>query len=194
MLGQIEKLACAKFGVCRTICVCFIAKNECARQWSEDETILCLIVLFNWFLFNVCFICGVNAFQIVGVQWDGVRAQNCVRDGNERYNWFVWWQCLKDYETIVLRLSVCLVCVAVRPSAMTLKWHNIVIAIQCHCNTTLYEGRYPLRYVAVEIWHCPSTRTTSFVTTLSVSPNSLKCNISITNCPIALKFDTRVKH
>ena len=39
-----------------------------------------------------------------------------------------------------------------------------------------------------------SPRTTAFVTALAVSPKSLKCNISITNCPIALKFDTRVKH
>ena len=31
MLGQIEKLTCAKLGVCRTIFVCFIAKNECAN-------------------------------------------------------------------------------------------------------------------------------------------------------------------
>ena len=52
----------------------------------------------------------------------------------------------------------------------------------------------PLRYVANEIWHSLSTRTTAFMTTLHVSPKSLKCNISITNCPIALKSDTGVNH
>ena len=44
--------------------------------------------------------------------------------------------------------------------------------------------------IAIEILHSPSTRTTAFVTTLSVSPKSLKCNISIINGPIALTFDT----
>ena len=33
---------------------------------------------------------------------------------------------------------------------------------------------------------------TAFVTTLSVSPKFLKCNTSITNCPIAVKFDKEV--
>ena len=33
-----------------------------------------------------------------------------------------------------------------------------------------------------------------FVTTISVSPNFFKCNISKSNCPIALKFDMRVKY
>ena len=91
-------------------------------------------------------------------------------------------------ETIVLRLCVC-VC----PSAMTLKWYNIVnsqyIVIQFYRRVDI-----PQRYVGIEIWHSPSTRITAFVTTLAVSPKSLKCNISITNCPIALKFDAGEKH
>ena len=72
------------------------------------------------------------------------------------------------------------------------RWSCITIQFPIHCNTT--EGRYPLRYVAIEIWHYLRTRTTAFVTTLSVSPKYLKCNISITKCPIALSFDTRVRH
>ena len=48
--------------------------------------------------------------------------------------------------------------------------------------------------IAIEILHSPSTRTTAFVTTLAVSPKSLKCNISIINGAIALTFDTGVKH
>ena len=40
-----------------------------------------------------------------------------------------------------------------------------------------------------------STRTNVFAAKRhSVSPKSLKCNISISNCPIALKFDTVVKY
>ena len=34
---------------------------------------------------------------------------------------------------------------------------------------------------------------TAFVTTLTVSPNSLKRNISMNNCPIALQFCTYVQ-
>ena len=79
------------------------------------------------------------------------------------------------------------ICLCMCPSAMTLKWHNIVnsqyIAIQLYMRVDT-----PLRYVAIEIRHPSSTRTTAFVTTLSVSPKSFKCNISITNYPIALKF------
>ena len=97
-------------------------------------------------------------------------------------------------ETIVLRLCVCVcvcvyvcVCVSVCPSAMTLRCHNIVnsqcIATQLHTKVD-----------TIDIWHSPSTGTTAFATTLYVSPKSSKCNISITNCPIALKFDTGVKH
>ena len=85
--------------------------------------------------------------------------------------------------TIVLRLYICLcVCVSVRDD---LKWHNIVnsqyIAIQLYTRVDT-----ALRYVAIEILHSPSTRTTAFVTTLYVSPKSSKCNISITNCSIVL--------
>ena len=78
-------------------------------------------------------------------------------------------------------------CLSVCPSAITLKWHNMVnfqyIAIQLYRSVDI-----PQRYVGIEIWHSPSTRTTAFVTTLAVSPKSL------TNCPIALIFDTGVKH
>ena len=56
-----------------------------------------------------------------------------------------------------------------------------------------------MRYVTNEIFkmHCIvndliNTRT-PFVTTLSVAPNSLKCNISMNNCPIALQFGTEVQ-
>ena len=58
MLGQIEKLTCAKFGVCITIFVCFIAKNECARHLGllvkillppPPPPLLCLYV-FNYAL------------------------------------------------------------------------------------------------------------------------------------------------
>ena len=31
---------------------------------------------------------------------------------------------------------------------------------------------------------------TAFMTTMYVSPNSFKCNVSMNNCPIALKFCT----
>ena len=86
----------------------------------------------------------------------------------------------------LLRLSVCLpICVCLCLSAMTLKWHNIVssqyIKIQLYRRVDI-----PQRYVDIASWHSSSTRTTAFVTTLAVSPKSLKCNISITNCPIAL--------
>ena len=55
-------------------------------------------------------------------------------------------------ETIVLRLSVCMyLCVCPSELEITLKWHDSVnsqyIAIQ------LYEGRYPLREVAIEKRH-----------------------------------------
>ena len=55
-----------------------------------------------------------------------------------------------------------------------------------------------LRYFAIEILYPPMTRTTEFAqlrsqTTL-VSPKSSKCNISITNGPVAFKFDTEVKY
>ena len=57
-----------------------------------------------------------------------------------------------------------------------LKWHNIVnsqyIAIQFYMRADT-----PLRYVAIEMWHSPRTRTTA---------------LSIANCPIDLKFDTGV--
>ena len=59
------------------------------------------------------------------------------------------------------------------------------------------------QYIAIQLYRgtlvfqfdTPSTRTTAFETTLSlaVSLKSLKCNISITNCPIAIQFDTGVK-
>ena len=46
-----------------------------------------------------------------------------------------------------------------------------------------------------EIWHSPSTRTTAVAAQrYSVSNKSLKCNISTRNCPIALQFNTGVKH
>ena len=83
-------------------------------------------------------------------------------------------------------------CLCVCPSAMTLKWLNIVnspnIAIQLHMS------KYPPRYVAIDIWHSPNTSTTTFMTTLSVSPKSFKCNISVTNYPIPLNYNTGVKH
>ena len=44
-------------------------------------------------------------------------------------------------ETIVLRLFVCL-CVCVCPSAMTLKWHNIV-------NKAIRDGKYLARHMPV---------------------------------------------
>ena len=50
-----------------------------------------------------------------------------------------------------------------------------------------------LRYVTFGMWHPQSTRTAALVTTLYVSPKSIKCIISITNSQIALKFYTRVK-
>ena len=78
-------------------------------------------------------------------------------------------------------------------SAMTLKWHNMV-NFQCIAIQIYMRVDTPLRYVAIEILHPPSTRTTAFVATLSVSPKSLKCNISITKCPISLRCDTGVKH
>ena len=84
------------------------------------------------------------------------------------------------------------VCVCVCLPTMTLKWYNMVnskyIVTQLNRRVDI-----PQRYIDIEIWHSPSTRITAFVTTLAVSPKSLKCNISITNCPIALKFDTGVK-
>ena len=39
MLGQIEKVTCVKFGVCRAIFVCFIAKNECDRHYKSGFSI-----------------------------------------------------------------------------------------------------------------------------------------------------------
>ena len=53
----------------------------------------------------------------------------------------------------------------------------------------------PLRYVAIEIWYPPRTRTTAprSQTTL-VSPKYSKCNISISNGLIAFKFYTEVKN
>ena len=54
----------------------------------------------------------------------------------------------------------------------------------------------PLRYFAIEIWYPPMTvvwlRTQLFY--VLVSPKSSKCNISITNGPIAFKFYTEVKY
>ena len=95
-------------------------------------------------------------------------------------------------ETIVVRLS-CLsvsVCLSVR-DYFEVAWH---CQFPILCNATLYQGGCPLRHVAIEIWQFQSTRTTAFVTTIYVSPKSSKCNISITNCQIALKFDTGVQH
>ena len=85
------------------------------------------------------------------------------------------------------------VCLCVCPSAISLRWDNVVnsqyIAIQLSMRVDI-----PQRYVGNDIWHSPSTRTTAFVTTLAVSPKYFKYNISITNCPIALTFDTGLKH
>ena len=61
------------------------------------------------------------------------------------------------------------VCLCVCPSSITLKWHNIVnfqyIAIQLY-RTRRVDIRQ--RYVGIEIWHSPSTRTTQVATTLAV--------------------------
>ena len=71
-------------------------------------------------------------------------------------------------------MSVC-------PSA---KWPNIKYnAMQLYRRVDILQ-----RYVGIEMRHSPSTRTTAFVTTLAVSSKSLKCNISITNSPIALNL------
>ena len=97
-------------------------------------------------------------------------------------------------ETIVLGLSVCLsVCVCVRlcvcPSAMPLKWHSIV-----NSQYNFIRGYISPRGMLILKFDSPSTRTTACAATLAVSPKSLKFNISTTNCPIALKYDTGVKH
>ena len=70
---------------------------------------------------------------------------------------------LGNYWTEGVRLSLCL-CVCICESVRD----NFKVALRCqfpiHCNTTLYEGRYPPpppRYVAKENWHSPSTITTS---------------------------------
>ena len=53
----------------------------------------------------------------------------------------------------------------------------------------------PLSYFAIEIWYSSSNRTTAFAAKRHyVSPKSLKCNISISNGPIAFKFYTEMKH
>ena len=59
------------------------------------------------------------------------------------------------------------------------------------------DSRYPLRYLLLKFDTLQAlARTTAFTTKHhSVSPKSLKCNnISISNCSIALKFDTEVKY
>ena len=61
------------------------------------------------------------------------------------------------------------------------------------CETII--GRYLVDIHPEVRWYLnlTSTRTTAIVTTLSVFPNYLKCNISMNNCPIALKFCTEVQ-
>ena len=43
---------------------------------------------------------------------------------------------------------------------------------------TLHEGRYPLRYIAMEIWHPPMTRTTAFAAKRHSYPPNLQNAIS----------------
>ena len=89
--------------------------------------------------------------------------------------------------------AVCLWCVC--PSAMALKWRNIAHsqynAMQLY-TLCWYRGEVSEATYKIVNYHINTQ--TAFVTTLSVSPKSLKCNISIANCPIALQFYTGVKH
>ena len=75
----------------------------------------------------------------------------------------------------------------------SLKRHNIVnskyIAIQIYMRVDTPWGTLLLIYGTHR-----ATRTTAFVMTLFVFLKVCKCNISITNCQIALKLYTGVKH
>ena len=70
-------------------------------------------------------------------------------------------------------MSVCLyvcmsVCLTVRVSVRD------GITLPIHCNTAWYEGIYPLRYVAIDIWHSPNTRTTALTANRHCMPQIFK--------------------
>ena len=126
-------------------------------------------------------------------KWEAIYSQNyfgCL------YYMFISWTAKRLRNYCIEAVSVCVsyMYVSVCPFAMTLKWHSIVnsqyITIQLYRRVDNL-----LRYVAIEIWHSQKTRTTAFAAKrLSVSPTFKKCNIPISNCPIALRFDTEVKY
>ena len=57
MLGQIEKFTCVQIGECRTICVCFITQNECARYYKSGFSMPNMLIF-------VCTYSGVISYQL----------------------------------------------------------------------------------------------------------------------------------
>ena len=109
------------------------------------------------------------------------RSWNLVLSGIYCWYIFISWVAkrLRNYcigaVCMCVHMCVCVcvmsVCLCVCPSERTLKWHNIVnsqyIAMQLDRRVDILQ-----RYVGIEIWHYPSTRTTACMTILDVSSKS----------------------
>ena len=68
--------------------------------------------------------------------------------------------------------------------------HLFKFYMRVDCFQILYRGEVS----EATVTKLSMTTQTAFIDDTFVSPKSLKCNISVTNCLIALKFNTGVKY